>query len=87
MFTFENYRWAHAILDSRAIWWSGQRHLVPLLDLINCAEGPTNPSRVHATKLDSTVRTNAPVVLLAWLCHFCGSVYKSVCVCVCVCMG
>lgn len=54
VFTFENYRWAHAILDSRSIWWDGQRHLVPMLDLINCVEGP-NPERVHSTKLDSTV--------------------------------
>ncbi len=57
VFTFENYRWAHAILDSRAIWWNGERHLVPMLDLINCAEGPSNPQRVHATRLDSTVRS------------------------------
>jgi len=52
-FTPEAYRWAHAVLDSRSIWWGGQRHLVPMLDLINCAEGP-NPSRVHSTDLDPT---------------------------------
>jgi hypothetical protein len=54
-FSFDNYKWAHAVMDSRAIWWNGERHLVPLLDLINCAEGP-NPSRVHATALDSSGR-------------------------------
>jgi hypothetical protein len=51
-FSRESYRWATAILDSRAIWWGGKRHLVPLLDLINCLEGP-NPNRVHATTLSS----------------------------------
>ena len=51
-FSRETYRWATAILDSRAIWWGGKRHLVPLLDLINCLEGP-DPNRVHATKLSS----------------------------------
>ena len=29
--------------------------MVPLLDLINCAEGPSNPERVHKTSLDITV--------------------------------
>jgi histone-lysine N-methyltransferase SETD3 len=51
-FAFPNYHWAHAVLDSRAIWWSSQRNLVPLLDMINCAEGP-NPARVHRTDLDA----------------------------------
>ncbi|KAL3806958.1 hypothetical protein ACHAXA_011375 [Cyclostephanos tholiformis] len=31
----EKVFWATAILDSRSIWWSGLRHLVPLLDLVN----------------------------------------------------
>lgn len=44
-------RWAHAILDSRRIWWGGEGNLVPMLDLINCAEGP-DPKRVHSTWLD-----------------------------------
>ena len=39
-FSEENYFWAHATLDSRSIWWARERHLVPLLDLINCGEGP-----------------------------------------------
>ncbi|GMH80612.1 hypothetical protein TL16_g08620 [Triparma laevis f. inornata] len=50
--TVENYSWAMTVLDSRSIWWSGMRHLVPLLDLINCQEGPAG-STVHATNLDS----------------------------------
>lgn len=53
IFTLERYLWATAILDSRAIWWSGRRHLVPMLDFINCAEDSHNPSRVHGTKLDA----------------------------------
>lgn len=48
----ETFRWAHYVLNSRSIWWNGMRHLVPLLDLINCKEGPENPERVHATRLD-----------------------------------
>lgn len=28
---WEHYRWAHHMLDSRAIWWAGDRHLVPML--------------------------------------------------------
>ena len=51
VFTFENYRWATAILDSRSIWWNGERHLVPLLDLVNCAEGPPS-HHVHSTTLN-----------------------------------
>uniref|UniRef100_A0A7S2WNH5 Rubisco LSMT substrate-binding domain-containing protein n=1 Tax=Rhizochromulina marina TaxID=1034831 RepID=A0A7S2WNH5_9STRA len=54
--TEEKFRWAHYILDSRSIWWSGQRHLVPLLDLINCQEMAYDPSRVHGTNLDDTGR-------------------------------
>ncbi|CAE7942635.1 unnamed protein product, partial [Symbiodinium sp. KB8] len=54
-FTEENYVWGSAILDSRSIWWNGGRHLVPMLDLINCKEGP-DPSRVHATELDASGR-------------------------------
>jgi histone-lysine N-methyltransferase SETD3 len=36
--TFDKYLWAFAIIHSRSIWWNGTRHLVPLLDLVNCAE-------------------------------------------------
>lgn len=52
-FSFENYRWATAIMDSRSIWWGSGRHLVPLLDLVNCDEEGPDPSRVHATTLDN----------------------------------
>lgn len=51
IYTMETYTWATAVIDSRSIWWAGKRHLVPLLDLINCNEGP-DPTRVHATRLD-----------------------------------
>lgn len=50
--TLENYRWATAILDSRSIWWNGERHLVPLLDFVNCGIGPQE-YQVHSTALDS----------------------------------
>ena len=60
----ENYRWAHGILDSRRIWWNGEGHLVPMLDLVNCAEGP-DPSRVHSTWLDHDTKTYA-VTKGAW---------------------
>ena len=47
------YLWARAILDSRAIWWDGVRHLVPMLDLVNCAgPGGNNASRVHRTTIE-----------------------------------
>ncbi|TYZ63782.1 hypothetical protein PybrP1_001842 [[Pythium] brassicae (nom. inval.)] len=36
--TEARFLWANAILDSRSIWWSGQRHLVPLLDMVNCLD-------------------------------------------------
>ena len=53
VFTLENYLWANSILNSRSIWWEGKRHLVPLLDFINCEEGPIT-NRVHSTVLDAS---------------------------------
>jgi hypothetical protein len=53
--TRETYFWAISILDSRSIWWQGQRHLVPMLDFINCQErmGERNEViRIHATKVE-----------------------------------
>ena len=52
VFTETNYVWATAILDSRSIWWGGKRHIVPMLDFVNCNErveegGPLG--RIHAT--------------------------------------
>lgn len=70
--TFENYRWATAILDSRSIWWNGERHLVPLLDLVNCAEGPPS-HRVHSTSLSDngeSATTKAGNALAARLYRF-----------------
>jgi len=55
IFSWDTYLWASVILDSRSIWWGGQRHLVPMLDFINCAE-LANPKRVHSTSLDTTSR-------------------------------
>lgn len=53
--TRERFLWANAILDSRSIWWSGQRHLVPLLDMVNCQElGPEHAA--HHTLLDDSGR-------------------------------
>jgi hypothetical protein len=49
--TFDNYLWAASMLDSRSIWWDGKRHLVPMLDFVNCKELASNTSRLHQTKL------------------------------------
>mmetsp|Transcript_6242 Transcript_6242/g.17456 ORF Transcript_6242/g.17456 Transcript_6242/m.17456 type:complete len:963 (-) Transcript_6242:85-2973(-) len=57
VFSREHYFWASAILDSRSIWWHGQRHLVPLLDLVNCAEGGPDPARVHSTHFEEATRS------------------------------
>jgi histone-lysine N-methyltransferase SETD3 len=54
--SYERYRWATAILDSRSIWWAGKRHLVPMLDFINCREDPQFPHNIHSTALDSSGR-------------------------------
>lgn len=54
LLVYRNYQWATAILDSRSIWWHGKRHLVPMLDLINCREETHYPSRVHSTNFDET---------------------------------
>eukprot|EP00760_Papus_ankaliazontas_P012236 PhM_4_TR15228/c0_g1_i1/m.48140/K19199/SETD3; histone-lysine N-methyltransferase SETD3 len=47
--TLDNYMWAVGILNTRMIWWDGEPHLVPMLDMINCREGTGNPNRVHQT--------------------------------------
>lgn len=51
--TYELYCWAKNILNSRSIWWNGERHLVPMLDFINHGQGP-NPRKVHSTVLDAS---------------------------------
>ena len=33
VYNLQSYLWARATLDMRALWWSSQRHLVPLLEL------------------------------------------------------
>ncbi|KAL3660568.1 hypothetical protein V7S43_014323 [Phytophthora oleae] len=53
--TERRFRWANAILDSRSIWWNSQRHLVPLLDMVNCQELDSK-HKPHHTKLDSSGR-------------------------------
>jgi len=50
----DNFFWAYTIINSRSIWWNGQRHLVPLLDLVNCMELKNNAGSVaipHQTLL------------------------------------
>ncbi|RLN90746.1 hypothetical protein BBJ28_00010027 [Nothophytophthora sp. Chile5] len=51
--TERRFQWANAMLDSRSIWWGGQRHLVPLLDMVNCQELDPNHAP-HHTNLDSS---------------------------------
>ncbi|KAG1688442.1 hypothetical protein DVH05_003647 [Phytophthora capsici] len=53
--TERRFRWANTILDSRSIWWNSQRHLVPLLDMVNCQE-LNSDHKPHHTKLDSSGR-------------------------------
>lgn len=49
IFLEERFAWAMGILNTRMIWWDGKPHLVPMLDMINCRQGP-NPRRVHSTR-------------------------------------
>jgi hypothetical protein len=51
VFTRQHYLWARAVLDTRSIWWEGQRHQVPLLDMCNC-ESNGQAWRKHETELD-----------------------------------
>ncbi|GFH49757.1 hypothetical protein CTEN210_06233 [Chaetoceros tenuissimus] len=53
--SFDNYLWAFSIVHSRSIWWDGKRHLVPLLDQVNCKHLKTEHGsdvRPHATVVD-----------------------------------
>lgn len=54
VFSFRNYQWATVILDSRSIWWNGKRHLVPMLDFVNCQEHVNDRSILHSTVLDDS---------------------------------
>ena len=51
--------WATAVLDSRSIWWEGQRHLTPLLDLVNA----DNIGRAHETRLEDSGGTKRDVAV------------------------
>ncbi|KAL4172418.1 hypothetical protein KRP22_007582 [Phytophthora ramorum] len=53
--TQRRFLWANAMLDSRSIWWGSQRHLVPLLDMVNCQELHSE-HKPHHTNLDSSGR-------------------------------
>lgn len=64
VYTWENFKWATAILDSRSIWWDGERHLVPMLDAINCEQNPLPDGRVHSTKYN--YRTKVAETKAAW---------------------
>ncbi len=57
--TESNYFWGTVILDSRSIWWEGKRHLVPMLDFVNCYEYEDSPDRVHSTILDPITQSFA----------------------------
>lgn len=47
------FLWASAILDARSIWWNGQRHLVPLLDLVNSdTKGDSHQTRLEGSEED-----------------------------------
>jgi hypothetical protein len=72
-FSQRQYYWATAVLDSRSIWWDGQRHLVPLLDTINCASAQLLPAsaaeaavvpRVHSTVSSSALPVQVPGALM-----------------------
>lgn len=62
VFTYERYKWAYVILDSRSIWWDDQAHLVPLLDLINCRPRSPNAGPVFETEMDAA---NANAIAIA----------------------
>ena len=50
LLAYESFRWAQSILATRSIWVGGEPCLVPVLDMVNCAE-LSNPTRVHSTHL------------------------------------
>ena len=53
------YVWAAQTLDSRSIWWDGQRFLAPMLDLVNAANSDEVPhgASVHKTNAEAGVAT------------------------------
>ncbi|EQC25525.1 hypothetical protein SDRG_16608 [Saprolegnia diclina VS20] len=61
VFSLAAYTHTRFLLDTRSIWWGGERHLVPILDMVNClGEGP-----VHSTVLESGVSAVAPTEAFA----------------------
>ena len=55
------FRWAAQTLDSRAIWWGGQRHLVPMLDLVNAADSSETPPGGAIHRTVQTTRHGEPM--------------------------
>lgn len=63
--TEPRFLWATAMLDSRSIWWSGRRHLVPLLDMVNCLQlAPGH--REHSTTLDASTGNRHAITRASW---------------------
>jgi hypothetical protein len=59
--TEAHWLWAAGILNSRMIWWDNGPHLVPMLDMINCRQGPAP----YARRVHSTARRGDKAVTLA----------------------
>lgn len=62
------FRWAAQTLDSRAIWWNGQRHLVPMLDLVNAADASEMPRTATVHKTSASLHRAEPTAVTpaAW---------------------
>merc|ERR1711934_731550 len=62
------FRWAVQALDSRSIWWNGQRHLVPMLDLVNAAGAAEIPPGTVAHRTSTVIRggKSTAVTRAAW---------------------
>lgn len=63
--TETRFKYANAILDSRTIWWSGQRHLVPLLDMVNCLDLGSSHA-AHRTDLDASTSIEVAITKASW---------------------
>ena len=62
------FRWAAQTLDSRAIWWNGQRHLVHMLDLVNAADASEMPRTATVHKTSASLHRAEPTAVTpaAW---------------------
>lgn len=58
VFTEENYFWVYSLLDSRSIWWQHERHLAPLLDMVNCKAGGSRPHKTFVNVTRGTAVTH-----------------------------